>query len=157
MYSLGLTSSGWTEKQKKWMREGRSLTSDQQGSWVQNCFHKPATSTASINLLPRKTLPIHIKAVYPILAAFLNPPAPPLVISQWSALHYTSYPGLFWGLAYLYTQVPTPPYCIEISPTRCNNCVFILRSGFTLHVSGDNLAHRQEYICRIWPQVSRLT
>ena len=29
----------------------------------------------------------------------------------------------------------------EISPTRCNNCVFILRNGFTLHVSGDNLTH----------------
>ena len=24
----------------------------------------------------------------------------------------------------------------EISPTRCNNCVSILRNGFTLHVSG---------------------
>ena len=44
-----------------------------------------------------------------------------------------------------------------ISPTRCNNCVFILRTGFTLHVSGDNLTHHQEYICCIWPQVSRLT
>ena len=32
----------------------------------------------------------------------------------------------------------------EISPTRCNNCVFI-RNGFTLHVSGDNLTHHQEY------------
>ena len=32
----------------------------------------------------------------------------------------------------------------EISPTRCNNCVFILRNGFTLHVSGDNLTHHQE-------------
>ena len=40
----------------------------------------------------------------------------------------------------------------EISPTRCNNCVFILRNGFTLHVSGDNLTHHQEYICCIWPQ-----
>ena len=45
----------------------------------------------------------------------------------------------------------------EISPTRCDNCVFILRNGFTLHVSGDNLTHHQEYICCIWPQVSRLT
>ena len=26
-------------------------------------------------------------------------------------------------------------YSSEISPTRCNNCVFILRNGFTLHVS----------------------
>jgi len=33
----------------------------------------------------------------------------------------------------------------EIRPTRCNNCVFILRIGFTLHVSGDNLTHYQEY------------
>ena len=43
----------------------------------------------------------------------------------------------------------------EISPTRCNNCVFVLRNGFTLHVSGDNLTHHQEYICCIWSQVSR--
>ena len=48
-------------------------------------------------------------------------------------------------------------YSSEISPTRCNNCVFILRNGFTLHVSGDNLTHHQEYVCCIWPQVSRLT
>ena len=48
-------------------------------------------------------------------------------------------------------------YSGEISPTRCNNCVFIFRNGFTLHVSGDNLTHHQEYICCIWPQVSRLT
>ena len=48
-------------------------------------------------------------------------------------------------------------YSSEISPTRCNNCVFILRNGFTLHVSGDNLTDHQEYICCIWPQVSRLT
>ena len=45
----------------------------------------------------------------------------------------------------------------EISPTRCKNCVFILRNGFTLHVSSDNLTHHQEYICCVWPQVSRLT
>ena len=32
-------------------------------------------------------------------------------------------------------------YSSEISPTRCNNCVFILRSGFTLHVSGDRPKH----------------
>ena len=38
-------------------------------------------------------------------------------------------------------------YSREISPTRCNNSVFILRNGFTLHVSGDNLTHHQEYIC----------
>ena len=35
-------------------------------------------------------------------------------------------------------------YSGEISPTRCNNCVFI-RNGFTLHVSCDNLTHHQEY------------
>ena len=34
----------------------------------------------------------------------------------------------------------------EISPTRRNNCVFILRNGFTLHVSGDSLTHHQEYM-----------
>jgi len=44
-------------------------------------------------------------------------------------------------------------YSSEISPTRCNNCVFIIRNGFTLHVAGDNLTHHQEYICCIWPQV----
>jgi hypothetical protein len=64
--------------------------------------------TASIKLLPGKTSHIYIPAMYPILAASLNPPAPTLVISHWSALHYPSYPGLSWGLAYLYTQVPTP-------------------------------------------------
>ena len=59
-----------------------------------------------------------------------------------------------------------PTFCVlknvfldssEISSTRCNNCVFILRNGFTLHVSGDNLTHHQECICCIWPKVSRLT
>ena len=48
-------------------------------------------------------------------------------------------------------------YSSEISPTRCNNCIFFLRNGFALHVSGNNLTHHQEYICCIWPQVSRLT
>ena len=48
-------------------------------------------------------------------------------------------------------------YSSEISPTRRNNCFFILRNGFTLHVSGDNLTRHQEYIRCIWPQVSRLT
>ena len=47
-------------------------------------------------------------------------------------------------------------YSSGISPTRCNNCVFILRNGFTLHVLGDSLTHHQEYICCIWPQVSWL-
>ena len=74
---------------------------------------------------------------------------------------------LFW--ISLEGQFPPPPlqglscpsllylYSSEISPTRCNNCVFILTNGFTLHVSGDNLTHHQEYICCIWPHVSRLT
>ena len=35
-------------------------------------------------------------------------------------------------------------YSVEISQTRCNNCVFILCSGFTLHVSGDNLTHHPD-------------
>ena len=34
---------------------------------------------------------------------------------------------------------------------------FVLRNGFTLHVSGDNSTHHQEYICCIWPQVGRYT
>ena len=36
-------------------------------------------------------------------------------------------------------------YSGEISPTRCNNCVFFSAMVFTLHVSGDNLTHHQEY------------
>ena len=60
--------------------------------------------------------------------------------------------------SFLYSTLSkTNGHCSEISPTRCNNCVFILRNGFSLHVSGDNLTHHQEYICCIWPQVSRLT
>jgi hypothetical protein len=62
---------------------------------------------------------------------------------------------LFFNLIFLVPSIML--YSSEISPTRCNNCVFILRNGFTLHVSGDNLTHHQEYICCIWPQVSRLT
>ena len=46
-------------------------------------------------------------------------------------------------------------YSSEISPTRCNNCVFILRNGFTLHVSGDSLTHHQEYICCMWPHLTK--
>ena len=49
-----------------------------------------------------------------------------------------------------YIQSHSFGYSSEISPTRCNNCVFILRNGFNLHVSGDNLTHHQEYICCIW-------
>ena len=52
-----------------------------------------------------------------------------------------------WNIdLYLIFVVPSIMlYSGEISPTRCNNCVFILRNGFTLHVSGDNLTHHQEY------------
>ena len=46
-------------------------------------------------------------------------------------------------------------YNCEISPTRCKNCVLFF--AMALHVSGDNLTHHQDYICCIWPQVSRLT
>ena len=45
--------------------------------------------------------------------------------------------------------------CSEIIPTRCNNCGLIFPNA--LHVSGDNPTHHQEYICCIWPQVSRHT
>ena len=40
-------------------------------------------------------------------------------------------------------------YSSEISPTRCNNCVFILRNGFTLHVSGDNLTHHHLFLLQV--------
>ena len=50
-----------------------------------------------------------------------------------------------YGFFFLIFVVPSIMlYIGEISPTRCNNCVFI-RNGFTLHVSGDNLTHHQEY------------
>ena len=62
---------------------------------------------------------------------------------------------LFAAMALLYM------FRVTISPiirsTYAVYGVFILRNGFTLHVSGDNLTHHQEYICCIWPQVSRLT
>jgi hypothetical protein len=41
-------------------------------------------------------------------------------------------------ILYLIFVVPSIMlYSSEISPTRCNNCVFIHRNGFTLHVSGN--------------------
>ena len=49
-----------------------------------------------------------------------------------------------WKTHFLFLIFVVPSimlYSSEISPTRCNNCVFILRTGFTLHVSGDNLTH----------------
>ena len=46
---------------------------------------------------------------------------------------------------------------VKIIPTRCNNCGLFFANAFTLHVSGDNLTHHQEYMCCIWPQVSRHT
>ena len=62
-----------------------------------------------------------------------------------------------WLDKFHFKELKINKYTSEISTTRCNNCVFILRNGFTLHVSGDNLTHHQEYICCIGPQVSRLT
>ena len=47
-------------------------------------------------------------------------------------------------------------YSSEISPTRCNNCVFILRNGFTLHVSGDNLTHHQVCKCVTFAMTNKL-
>ena len=57
----------------------------------------------------------------------------------------------FTYLAEFFLDPEKVQHSSEISPTRCKNCVFILRNGFTLHVSGDNLTHHQEYICCIWP------
>jgi len=48
-------------------------------------------------------------------------------------------------------------HVLKIIPTRCNNCVLFFANAFTLHVSGDNLTHHQQYMCCIWPQVSRHT
>ena len=53
------------------------------------------------------------------------------------------------SLTFMFDLIITAASSSEISPTRCNNCVLILRNGFTLHVSGDNLTHHQEYICCI--------
>ena len=58
---------------------------------------------------------------------------------------------LYKNITILIFVVPCIMLNSEINPTRCNNCVFILRNGFTLHVSGDNSTHHQEYICCIWP------
>ena len=46
---------------------------------------------------------------------------------------------------------------VKSIPTRCNNCGLFFANAFTLHVSGDNPTHHQEYMCCIWPQVSRHT
>ena len=75
-----------------------------------------------------------------------------------TALQYVIIVPIKYKILFLIFVVPRIMlYSSEICPTRCNNCVFILRNGFTLHVSGDNLTHHQEYICSIWPHVSRLT
>ena len=52
---------------------------------------------------------------------------------------------LRYGLNLIFVVPSIMLHSSEISPTRCNNYVFILRNGFTLHVSGDNLTHHQEY------------
>ena len=70
---------------------------------------------------------------------------------------YFTYEAYFRTIFLIFVVPSIMLYSSEISPTRCNNCVFILRNGFTLHVSDDSLTHHQEYICCIWPQVSRLT
>ena len=48
-------------------------------------------------------------------------------------------------------------FVVKIIPTRYNNCGLFFANAFTLHVSGDNPTHHQEYMCCIWPQVSRHT
>ena len=48
-------------------------------------------------------------------------------------------------------------FVVKIIPTRCKNCGLFFANAFTLHVLGDNLTHHQEYMCCIWPQVSRHT
>ena len=68
------------------------------------------------------------------------------------SIHVYSNTFLFKNRYVRRLELQTPSFS-----TRCNNCIFILRNGFTLHVSGDNLTHHQEYICCIWPKVSRLT
>ena len=47
--------------------------------------------------------------------------------------------------------------CSENNSNEMQQLRFILRRCFTLHVSGDNPTHHQEYMCCIWPQVSRHT
>ena len=56
-------------------------------------------------------------------------------------LIYVSQTALFWGpqsatqnINLIFVVPSIMLYSSEISPTRRNNCVFILRNGFTLHV-----------------------
>ena len=66
---------------------------------------------------------------------------------------------LFFAMALLYMfRVTIPPiirstYAVYglIFVVPCATIAFILRNGFTLHVSGDNSTHHQEYIRCIWP------
>ena len=82
---------------------------------------------------------------------------PDLSMSQVSPCQSRTRSNSYFNFFNLIFMVPSIMlYSSEISP-RCNNCVFILRNGFTLNVSGDNLTHHQEYICCIWPQLRRLT
>ena len=48
-------------------------------------------------------------------------------------------------------------FCSENNSNEMQQLRFILRKCFTLHVSDDNPTHHQEYMCCIWPQVSRHT
>ena len=52
---------------------------------------------------------------------------------------------LQFNVSYLIFVVPCIMLNSEISPTRCNNCVYSSQWLFTLHVSGDNSTHHQEY------------
>ena len=47
--------------------------------------------------------------------------------------------------------------CSENNSNEMQQLRFILRKCFTLHVSGDNPTHHWEYMCCIWPQISRHT
>ena len=51
---------------------------------------------------------------------------------------------IFQGMNLIFVVPSIMLYSSEISPTRCNNCVFILRNGFTLHVSGWSRQHDTE-------------
>ena len=48
-------------------------------------------------------------------------------------------------------------FVVKIIPTRCNNCGLFIANVFILHISGDNPTHHQEYMCCMWPHVSRHT
>jgi len=69
---------------------------------------------------------------------------------------YTNYAGMI-NLNQFKGFAVSNAFVVKIIPTRCNNCVLFFANAFTLHVSGDNPTHHQEYMCCMWPQVSRHT